>query len=73
MRTEDKAHYTAMEELQMRIADVAESIGHLKWLQKKCLYNDDFHQYDLLGGEIDVEQTKIKMLERSYNLLKEQK
>ena len=71
MRVEDKAHYTAQEELQMRIADVAESIGHLKWLQKKALYADDFHQYDLLDSEIDVEQSKIKQLERSYELIKQ--
>ena len=70
MRTEDKAHYTAQEELQMKIADVAETIGHLKWLQKKALYADDFHQYDLLGSDIDVEQSKIKQLERSYELIK---
>ena len=73
MRNEDKHHYAQLEELQMRITLCAESIGHLKWMQKKCLYNDDFHQYDLLGGEIDQEQTKMKMLERSYELIKQQK
>ena len=73
MRNEDKHHYAQLEELQMRITMAAESIGHLKWLQKKCLYNDDFHQYDALDGEIAEEQHKMKMLERSYELIRQQK
>jgi len=73
MRNEDKHHYAQLEELQMRITMAAESIGHLKWLQKKALYADDWHQHDLLDGEIDLEQTKIKQLERSYELIRNQK
>ena len=73
MRNEDKHHYAQLEELQMRITMAAESIGHLKWLQKKALYADDFHQHDLLDGEIYLEQTKIKQLERSYELIRNNK
>ena len=70
MRNEDKHHYAQLEELQMRITMAAESIGHLKWLQKKALYADDFHQHDLLDGEIYQEQQKMKQLERSYELIR---
>ena len=73
MRNEDKHHYAQLEELQMRITMAAESIGHLKWLQKKCLYNDDFHRYDQLDGEIAEEKEKMTMLERSYELIRQQK
>jgi len=70
MKTEDLAHYTAMEELQMRIADVAEAIGHLEHKRKRALYNDFFYDADQYEAQIAIEQEKIKQLEHSYELLK---
>ena len=70
MRNEDLAHYTALEEIQLRIQECAMTIGHIKRRQKTCLYNDDFHGHDLLDAEIYLEQEKMKQLERSYEQLK---
>ena len=73
MRTEDLAHYTALEELQMRIADCAETIAHLHHKYKRALYNDFFYDADQYEAQMLEEQEKIKQLERSYELLKSQR
>lgn len=73
MRNEDKYHYAQLEELQMRIADCAEAIGHLERRRKRALYRDHFLDADDYAAEIAEEQTKMKMLERSYELIRQQK
>ena len=73
MRNEDKHHYAQLEELQMRIADCAVAIGHLERKRRRSLYRDHFLDADQYEAEIAEEQHKMKMLERSYELIKQQK